>query len=451
MSPDKGAHRAVTIALEAGLPLKIAGKCAEPAEQQYFDAHVRPHLGGDREYVGEVSARREGRAAPARARDGLPDLLAGAVRARDDRVDGLRDAGDRDPLGRRAGGDRPRPHRDHRRRLARDGGRARGRRRARPGRDAARGRGALHAGADGRRLRRRVRGRDLRAECGFAPSTTARSSGSRSRRSARSPPSRSTSSSTRRSSAISAGRSSRRSAIAATVLSGALRDLQLPPVRHDRAGGARLRRRRGARSRTGSARRRSGSRSASASPSPSSSSRSRRRSSRLMGGEGETADYAVTYLRIAALGLPFAFLALGGQGYLRGVADLRTPLVIVIAANVVERRARGALRLRLRLGDRGLGVGDGDRAGRDGRGLRRRHPPRRPRRRAAGRCELMRRLLVIGRYIFVRTAALLRRLHARRRRDRALRRRLARGAPDRVPALDLPRASSSTRSRSPAR
>ena len=55
MSPDKGAHRAVTIALESGLPLKIAGKCAEPAEQEYFDEHVRPHLGGDREYVGEVS------------------------------------------------------------------------------------------------------------------------------------------------------------------------------------------------------------------------------------------------------------------------------------------------------------------------------------------------------------------------------------------------------------
>ena len=55
MSPDKGAHRAVAIALEAGLPLKIAGKCAEPAEQEYFDAHVRPHLGGDREYVGEVT------------------------------------------------------------------------------------------------------------------------------------------------------------------------------------------------------------------------------------------------------------------------------------------------------------------------------------------------------------------------------------------------------------
>jgi glycosyltransferase involved in cell wall biosynthesis len=55
MSPDKGAHRAVAVALEAGLPLKLAGKCAEPAEQEYFDALVRPHLGADREYVGEVT------------------------------------------------------------------------------------------------------------------------------------------------------------------------------------------------------------------------------------------------------------------------------------------------------------------------------------------------------------------------------------------------------------
>src|SRR5918999_301827 len=55
MSPDKGAHRAVSIALQAGLPLKIAGKCAEPAEQEYFDALVRPHLAGGREYLGEVT------------------------------------------------------------------------------------------------------------------------------------------------------------------------------------------------------------------------------------------------------------------------------------------------------------------------------------------------------------------------------------------------------------
>ncbi|MDH5281993.1 MAG: MATE family efflux transporter, partial [Thermoleophilia bacterium] len=56
----------------------------------------------------------------------------------------------------------------------------------------------------------------------------------------------------------------------------------------------------------------------------------------LMGGEGDAADYAVTYLRIAAVGFPAAFLALGGQGYLRGVADLRTPLAILIAGNVVN-------------------------------------------------------------------------------------------------------------------
>jgi putative MATE family efflux protein len=56
----------------------------------------------------------------------------------------------------------------------------------------------------------------------------------------------------------------------------------------------------------------------------------------LIGGEGATAEYAVTYLRIAAVGFPAAFLALGGQGYLRGVADLRTPLVILVAGNVVN-------------------------------------------------------------------------------------------------------------------
>ena len=127
----------------------------------------------------------------------------------------------------------------------------------------------------------------------------------------------------------------------------------------------------------------------------------------LMGGEGETADYAVTYMRIAALGLPFAFLALGGQGYLRGVADLRTPLVIVIAANVVNVDPRAAVRLRLRLGDRGLGLGDGDRAGRDGRGVHRRASSAPPAATARPSRELMRRLLVIGRHIFVRTAALL--------------------------------------------
>lgn len=56
----------------------------------------------------------------------------------------------------------------------------------------------------------------------------------------------------------------------------------------------------------------------------------------LIGGEGDAGSYAVTYVRIAAIGLPAAFLALGGQGYLRGISDLRTPLVIVIAANALN-------------------------------------------------------------------------------------------------------------------
>jgi putative MATE family efflux protein len=57
---------------------------------------------------------------------------------------------------------------------------------------------------------------------------------------------------------------------------------------------------------------------------------------RLMGGSGRTGDLAVTYMRIAALGLPFALIALAGQGYLRGIADMRTPLVIVVVANAAN-------------------------------------------------------------------------------------------------------------------
>jgi glycosyltransferase involved in cell wall biosynthesis len=54
MSPDKGAHRALAVALETGIPLKIAAKCREPLEIRYFDEFVRPHLGDTIEYVGEV-------------------------------------------------------------------------------------------------------------------------------------------------------------------------------------------------------------------------------------------------------------------------------------------------------------------------------------------------------------------------------------------------------------
>jgi glycosyltransferase involved in cell wall biosynthesis len=55
MSPDKGAHRAIRIAQNAGIPLKLAGKNAEPGEHEYFDEHVRPYIGRGIEYLGEVS------------------------------------------------------------------------------------------------------------------------------------------------------------------------------------------------------------------------------------------------------------------------------------------------------------------------------------------------------------------------------------------------------------
>jgi putative MATE family efflux protein len=57
---------------------------------------------------------------------------------------------------------------------------------------------------------------------------------------------------------------------------------------------------------------------------------------RALGAHGQSGDYALTYLRIGALGLPAALVALAGQGYLRGVSNLRRPLEIVIAANVVN-------------------------------------------------------------------------------------------------------------------
>ena len=56
----------------------------------------------------------------------------------------------------------------------------------------------------------------------------------------------------------------------------------------------------------------------------------------LMGGEGRTGELAVMYLRIGSLGLPFALIALAGQGWLRGVSDLRTPLIIVVVANAAN-------------------------------------------------------------------------------------------------------------------
>jgi glycosyltransferase involved in cell wall biosynthesis len=54
MSPDKGAHRAVAAAKEAGVPLFLAAKMREAWERTYFEDFVEPHLTDDIRYLGEV-------------------------------------------------------------------------------------------------------------------------------------------------------------------------------------------------------------------------------------------------------------------------------------------------------------------------------------------------------------------------------------------------------------
>jgi glycosyltransferase involved in cell wall biosynthesis len=54
MSPDKGVHTAARVARDVGVPLRIAAKMREPAEQAYFEDEVAPLLGDGTEYVGEV-------------------------------------------------------------------------------------------------------------------------------------------------------------------------------------------------------------------------------------------------------------------------------------------------------------------------------------------------------------------------------------------------------------
>lgn len=57
MSPEKGVVHAIEIARRAGIPLRIAAKMREPAEHAYFETAVRPLLGADAEYIGEVGGR----------------------------------------------------------------------------------------------------------------------------------------------------------------------------------------------------------------------------------------------------------------------------------------------------------------------------------------------------------------------------------------------------------
>ena len=125
-----------------------------------------------------------------------------------------------------------------------------------------------------------------------------------------------------------------------------------------------------------------------------------------LGGHGVSGHQALVYFRIAALGLPSALVALAGQGYLRGVSNLRKPLVIIVASNVVNVVLELLFVYRLGWGIAGSAAGTA--VAQAGMGaafvlalLRPRAGSRRPSLRE------MRPMVRVGRQIFVRTTALM--------------------------------------------
>lgn len=61
MHPDKGPHRAIAAARDAGVPLVLAGP-VQPGQERFFAAEVEPHLDGDTvRYVGNVGGAQRGR------------------------------------------------------------------------------------------------------------------------------------------------------------------------------------------------------------------------------------------------------------------------------------------------------------------------------------------------------------------------------------------------------
>jgi glycosyltransferase involved in cell wall biosynthesis len=54
MSPSKGPHRAIAVARAVGMPIVLAGKQHTDAEREFFESKIRPELGGDVTFVGEL-------------------------------------------------------------------------------------------------------------------------------------------------------------------------------------------------------------------------------------------------------------------------------------------------------------------------------------------------------------------------------------------------------------
>ncbi len=127
-----------------------------------------------------------------------------------------------------------------------------------------------------------------------------------------------------------------------------------------------------------------------------------------LGAEGAVRSNALVYLRISLVGLPALFLTMAGTGYLRGLQDTRTPVVVAVATSV----ANLAIQLVLIEGfDQGIGAsalatvlaqtgGAATYLWRVGSEARRLGVSLRPDRSA------IRRLAMVGRDLVIRTAAL---------------------------------------------
>jgi len=123
----------------------------------------------------------------------------------------------------------------------------------------------------------------------------------------------------------------------------------------------------------------------------------------IVGGADGTAAAAASWLRIALLGLPGMLLVQAGNGWLRGVQDTRTPVRIVVLANVLSAVASPLLVYPAGFGLRGSAVANVAAQWLGGAlcvaALRRERLPARP------RWRVMAAQLVAGRDLVLRSAA----------------------------------------------
>lgn len=89
----------------------------------------------------------------------------------------------------------------------------------------------------------------------------------------------------------------------------------------------------------------------------------------VLGASATAAPYAVTYLRISALGIPAVLMVMAATGVLRGLQDTRTPLYVAVAGFAANLGLNAGLVYGAGLGVAKLGLGHGDRPDRHGRRL----------------------------------------------------------------------------------